>query len=127
MASMVKKMVKGHACYCLVESGRVNGKPRIVRQQYLGALENISAAVAAKNNALPEPEFSVVLGFGAVCALFHINSSGNLRSGGTSQLAGGRVPPGPPGMSWFWSPWLKLNTPPPDEITKSSLWSSPLK
>ena len=65
-------MVKGHAYYYLVESGRVNGKPRIVRQQYLGTLENISAAAAAKNGELPEPEFSAVLGFGAVCALFHI-------------------------------------------------------
>jgi transposase len=72
MASLVKKMLKGHAYYYLVESGRVNGKPRIVKQQYLGTLENISAAVAAKNGELPEPEFSSVLGFGAVCALFHL-------------------------------------------------------
>jgi hypothetical protein len=61
MASLVKKIVKGHAYYYLVESGRVNGKPRIVRQQYLGTLENISAAVAAKNGALPESKFSLVL------------------------------------------------------------------
>jgi hypothetical protein len=72
MASLVKKLVKGHAYYYLVESKRVNGKPRIVKQQYLGTLENIAAAVAAKNSDLPEPEFSVVLGFGAVSALFHI-------------------------------------------------------
>ena len=72
MASLVKKMVKGHAYYYLVESGRVNGKPRIIRQQYLGTLESISAAMAAKGGELPEPEFSVVLGFGTVCALFDI-------------------------------------------------------
>ena len=51
MASLVKKMVKGHAYYYLVESGRVNGKPRIVRQQYLGTLEKYGLTKYAMKSA----------------------------------------------------------------------------
>jgi transposase len=72
MTSLIKKTIKGHAYYYLVESGRVNGKPRIIRQQYLGTLENIAAAVSNKDGEIPTPEFSTVLEFGAVCALFDI-------------------------------------------------------
>jgi hypothetical protein len=34
MTSIIRKTVKSHIYYYLVESARVNGKPRIVRQRY---------------------------------------------------------------------------------------------
>jgi transposase len=41
MASLVKKVKKGKSYYYIVESKRVNGKPRIVKQTYLGTLDRI--------------------------------------------------------------------------------------
>jgi transposase len=69
MASIIQKTIKGHRYYYLVESARVNGKPRIVKQQYLGTAETIGASVGAKEVAIPEPLHSVVFDFGAVAAL----------------------------------------------------------
>jgi len=41
MASLIKKRKKGKLYYYAVESQRVNGKPRIVEQLYLGTVEKI--------------------------------------------------------------------------------------
>ena len=41
MASIIKKIKKGHAYWYAVESQRVNGKPRIVWQKYLGKVKDI--------------------------------------------------------------------------------------
>jgi transposase len=41
MPSLIKKVKKGKAYYYIVQSGRVNGKPRIVWQKYLGSVEAI--------------------------------------------------------------------------------------
>lgn len=41
MASMQKKRNKGHDYWYIVESRRINGKPRPIVVQYLGTLENI--------------------------------------------------------------------------------------
>ena len=41
MASLIKRMKKGNPYYYIVESKRVNGKPRIVKQTYLGTIEKI--------------------------------------------------------------------------------------
>jgi transposase len=72
MASIVKKMKKGHAYYYLVESARVNGKPRIVKQRYLGTAETIGASIEKKEGVIPDPLYSSVFDFGAVAALFSI-------------------------------------------------------
>ena len=72
MASIIKKKVKKHTYYYLVESARVNGKPRIVNQKYLGTANDIATAVDLKTDSIPDPEYSTVLDFGAVCALFDI-------------------------------------------------------
>ena len=72
MSSIIKKKVKKYTYYYLVESARVNGKPRIVNQKYLGTAEDIGNAVSAKGQKVPDPEFSTVLDFGAVCALYDI-------------------------------------------------------
>jgi hypothetical protein len=39
---LVGKKQGGKACYYLTESARVNGKSRIVSQQYLGSAEEIA-------------------------------------------------------------------------------------
>ncbi|MGI0014444.1 MAG: IS1634 family transposase, partial [Nitrososphaera sp.] len=41
MASLIKRIKKGKPYYYIVESKRINGKPRIVKQIYLGTLEKI--------------------------------------------------------------------------------------
>ena len=63
MASIIKKKVKKYTYYYLVESARVNGKPRIVSQIYLGTADNIAKAVEAKSKGrdIPVPEYSIVL------------------------------------------------------------------
>ena len=52
MASIVGKKQGGQTYYYLVESARVNGKPRIVSQQYLGS----ATEVAAKLSGTPAGE-----------------------------------------------------------------------
>ncbi|ACV61311.1 transposase-like protein [Desulfofarcimen acetoxidans DSM 771] len=71
MASIIKKKKKNQFYYYLVESARVNGKPRIVRQKYLGRAEDIAKAVEGKSD-LENPKYSIVLEFGTVCALYDI-------------------------------------------------------
>jgi transposase len=46
VASIVGKRISGKTYYYLVESARVDGKPRIVSQQYLGSAEEIVAKLA---------------------------------------------------------------------------------
>ena len=46
MASIVGKRISGKTYYYLVESARVDGKPRIVSQQYLGSAEEIAGKLA---------------------------------------------------------------------------------
>jgi len=72
MASIIKKKVKKYTYYYLVESARVNGNPRIVSQKYLGSANDIAKAVDLFNEGVPDPEFSTVLEFGAVCALLDL-------------------------------------------------------
>lgn len=53
MASIVPKRKGNKLYYYLVESGRVNGKPRIVNQIYLGTAERLAALV--QQGAAPVP------------------------------------------------------------------------
>ena len=66
-----KKKIKGHYYYFARESKRVNGKPRIVFQKYLGKAEKIIDAVEQKP-AIPDISQAVISEFGAVTALFDI-------------------------------------------------------
>src|SRR5690606_4367392 len=45
MVSVIGKTVNGGRYYYLAESARVDGKPRIVSQRYLGTAADIDAAV----------------------------------------------------------------------------------
>lgn len=66
MASLVKKIKDGRPYWYVVESGRVDGQPRIVRQRYLGTVESIEAAF----DAAFEPETIDEVEFGATAALW---------------------------------------------------------
>jgi len=72
MASIISKKVKKYTYYYLVESARVNGKPRIVSQRYLGSAERIVSAIDRLETDIPEPKYSIVLEFGAVAALYNM-------------------------------------------------------
>jgi transposase len=53
MASLIAKSKKNKRYYYVVESARVNGKPRIVHQTYLGSAEKVAALV--KDRTAPVP------------------------------------------------------------------------
>jgi transposase len=53
MASIVGKKQGGQTYYYLVESARVNGKPRIVSQQYLGNAAEVTAKLAGTGAGEP--------------------------------------------------------------------------
>jgi transposase len=71
--SLYKKVIRKHPYWYARECQRVNGKPRIVWQKYLGKAETIVSAVDASATA-PKPR-EVVLGeFGAAAALYDLTS-----------------------------------------------------
>src|SRR5437588_11180147 len=54
MASVIeKRRADGRTYYYLVESARVDGKPRIVSQQYLGSAEEIVAKLSGTGPGTP--------------------------------------------------------------------------
>ncbi|MCL6451957.1 MAG: IS1634 family transposase [Acetobacteraceae bacterium] len=68
MASVIKKIVNGRMYYYAVQSKRVDGKPRIVWQKYLGRAEDI---VRAMTEDL-KPQAVHTFAFGAVAALYAV-------------------------------------------------------
>jgi transposase len=71
MASIIKKKKKNQYYYYIVESQRVNGKPRIVWQKYLGKAEDIAKAMDEPEQ-LATPKHARIFNFGAVAALYDI-------------------------------------------------------
>jgi len=70
MASIIKKIKKGHTYYYAAESARVKGKPRIVWQKYLGTLD---AIVKRCDQAKPAaPKEAVLFEAGGIAALLRI-------------------------------------------------------
>lgn len=69
MASIIAKKKGNKLYYYLVESARVNGKPRIVSQKYLGTTDRIRE-MAMGHRVKPE-QFSV-LEFGSTAAIYSI-------------------------------------------------------
>jgi transposase len=67
VASVQPKTINGRTYYYLVESARVNGKPRIVSQRYLGSAEDITAAL---DGARAVPERTRHLLFGDLAAVW---------------------------------------------------------
>ncbi len=70
MASIIKKIKKGHTYYYAAQSARVNGKPRIVWQKYLGTLDTI---IKRYDQAKPAaPTEAVLFEAGGIAALLRI-------------------------------------------------------
>src|SRR5258707_6505915 len=72
MASIIKKTIRGKVYYYARECRRVDGKPTIVWQKYLGKADDIVAALAQPPAASASqlPEHAILFEFGAVVALF---------------------------------------------------------
>ena len=68
MAYLVGKKQNGKTYYYLTESARVNGKPRIVSQQYLGSADEIALRLSEAGPG--EPDRSQHLAFGDVAAVW---------------------------------------------------------
>ena len=74
MATISKRTNKSGTYYYLVESARVNGKPRIVKQVYLGTAERIEKGVGLLSSeaSVPDPKSVSVYEFGSVMALYSV-------------------------------------------------------
>src|SRR5271165_3800934 len=70
MASIVGKKQGGRTYYYLSESARVNGKPRIVSQRYLGSAEEIAERLSESGPG--EPDRTQHLAFGDVAAVWGV-------------------------------------------------------
>src|SRR5271157_4979166 len=68
MASIIHKKKANQLYYYVVESARVDGKPRIVQQTYLGTAERVAALV--KDLAAPLPLSATTVEFGLPGALW---------------------------------------------------------
>ena len=68
MASLIKKVKGGKPYYYIAVSKRVNGKPRIVHQTYLGSVDRIRAVFSQKTAA--EPVDATLLELGLPGALW---------------------------------------------------------
>jgi transposase len=70
MGSIIKKTIKGRPYYYAVKSGRVNGKPRIIWQKYLGTFDEI--VNSASGGMTPQVKEVVISEAGGVAALLRI-------------------------------------------------------
>src|SRR5437588_3983194 len=62
MASLIAKKKANQLYYYVVESARVNGKPRIVHQTYLGTAEKVAALVKDRTAPVPLEATAIDLG-----------------------------------------------------------------
>jgi transposase len=69
MASLTAKRIAGRVYYYLRECQRVDGRPKIVRQKYLGSAEDLVRALTDRESPLSKVREALVLDFGAVVAL----------------------------------------------------------
>jgi transposase len=81
MASIIKKIIRGRPYYYARECRRIDGKPTIVWQKYLGRADDIIAALApSQPDTKPpaQPREAVITDFGAVVALYDLAQRLNL-------------------------------------------------
>jgi transposase len=71
MASLYKKMISGKPYWYLREMARVDGKPKMVSERYLGSGADIEALLDAREGAAV-PERTRHLGFGGVAATWGV-------------------------------------------------------
>jgi transposase len=69
MASIIGKKQAGKTYYYLVESARVNGKPRIVSQRYLGSADEVLARLEGSSS---DPTSSLHRSFGDLAAVWSV-------------------------------------------------------
>jgi len=79
MASVYPKKINGRTYYYLREMGRVDGKPKMVSERYLGSAEQIAAALDAQE-ATTLPQRTRHLAFGDVAAVWSTLTRLNLAS-----------------------------------------------
>src|SRR5437763_10844496 len=72
MASLIKKTIHGKTYYYARECRRVDGKPKIVWQKYLGRADDIIAALTQPRAPATAPEKAVITEFGAIVALYDL-------------------------------------------------------
>lgn len=71
MASLYPKKINGSTYWYLREMARVEGKPKMVSERYLGTAADIAAAVAGGEAAM-RPDRTRHLGFGDVAAVWEV-------------------------------------------------------
>jgi len=69
VASLYKKVISGKPYWYLREMGRVDGRPKMVSERYLGSAAEIAALLDAREAAV-RPERTRHLGFGDVAAVW---------------------------------------------------------
>lgn len=75
MGSIIKKKIKNKTYYYYVESKRIDGKPKLVNQKYLGSADKLLSKVLSAEKPLQERVlYSDVSEFGAVTLLYDIAS-----------------------------------------------------
>jgi transposase len=79
MASVYPKKINGGTYYYLREMGRVDGKPKMVSERYLGSAEQIAAALDAQE-AATLPQRTRHLAFGDIAAVWSTLTQLNLAS-----------------------------------------------
>jgi len=73
MASLVKKKIGGKAYYYARECKRVDGRPKIVWQKYLGKADDIVRRISDAGGSPPaQPREALITEFGAVAALYDL-------------------------------------------------------
>ena len=102
MASLYKKTISGKPYWYLREMARVDGKPKMVSERYLGSAAEIEALLDARE-AAAMPDRTRHLAFGDVAAAWGLlDELGVVRV--TDEAAGPRRPGSrcPPGRTWRW-------------------------
>jgi transposase len=77
MTALIKKRKDGRDYYYAVRSARVNGKPRIIWQKYLGPVDQVVRKLT--DGVVQEPEYSLSSEFGGPAALLEIAKSLGLK------------------------------------------------
>jgi transposase len=93
MASLTAKIIHGHTYYYARECQRVNGKPKIVKTTYLGALEHLLQALDQAKAPL-QPQNARLARFGDVAALYD-----QARQIGLVELIDAQIPKRDQGLS----------------------------
>src|SRR4030042_4462864 len=72
MSSLTIKRIAGRPYYYLRECQRVDGRPKIVWQKYLGTAQEVVGALTGKSSPLAKVREAVVLEWGALVALYDV-------------------------------------------------------